>query len=57
MYKIESYTVTIEGKEITKYKISYFGGEFDGLSEFYAIDLNEPQTNIRFGYTKHPDSL
>ena len=57
MYKIESYIVTIEGKEITKYKITYIGGEFDGLSEFYAIDLNEPQTAIRFGYTKHKDSL
>ena len=52
-YKIEKY----ESANKIKYKITYIGGEFDGLSEFYAIDLNEPQTAIRFGYTKHKDSL
>ncbi len=52
-YKIEQY----EAANKTKYKITYFGGEFDTLSEYYADDLNEPKTSIRFGYTKHEDSL
>lgn len=52
-YKIEQY----EAANQIKYSITYIGGEFDGLKEFYATDLNEPLTLVRFGYTKHPDSL
>jgi hypothetical protein len=33
-----------------KYNIYYFGGEYDGLKEFYAYDLSNPQTLIRYGY-------
>lgn len=52
-YKIEQY----EAANQIKYSIAYIGGEFDGLKEFYATDLNEPLTLVRFGYTKHPESL
>lgn len=52
-YKIEQY----EAAKQIKYSITYIGGDFDGLKEFYATDLNEPKTIIRFGYTKHPESL
>lgn len=33
-----------------KYNIYYYNGEFDGLKEFYAYDLSNPQTIIRYGY-------
>ena len=60
-YLIEKYysNVVVEGEKVTKtkYKITYEGGEFNGVSEYYADDLNEPKTLIRYGYTKHPDSL
>jgi hypothetical protein len=36
--------------EAGKYNIYYYGGEFDGLKEFYAYELTEPQTIIRYGY-------
>ena len=52
-YSITSYEVKLEnGDLIKKYKIKYFGGNFDGLEEFYGVDLNNPQTNIRAGYTE-----
>ena len=40
-----------------KYIITYKGGEYDGLIEFYADDLSNPITVIRYGYTKGIDSL
>jgi hypothetical protein len=40
-----------------KFGIEYFGGNFNGLVEFYAYDLTEPQTDIRVGYVKHIESL
>jgi len=52
-YKIEEY----ESAKQIKYSITYFGGDCDGLKEFYANDLNEPKGFIRSGYTKHKDSL
>lgn len=36
--------------ENNKYNIYYYGGEYDGLKEFYAYDLNNPQTIIKYGY-------
>lgn len=33
-----------------KYNIYYYGGDFNGLIEFYAYDLNNPLTIIRYGY-------
>jgi hypothetical protein len=36
--------------ENDKYNIYYIGGEYDGLKEFYAYDLSDPQTIIRYGY-------
>lgn len=57
-YIISSYDATLEDKTTeVRYKIKYFGGNFDGLEEFYGIDLENPQTEIRIGYTKHKDSL
>jgi hypothetical protein len=50
-YKI--YLVEATGK----FAIKYFGGNFNELVEFYAYDLNAPETYIREGYTKHVDSL
>lgn len=52
-YIIQQY----EAANQIKFSITYIGGEFDGLKEFYAYDLNEPQTEIRQGYTQHPESL
>lgn len=49
--------VTIEGKQIDKYNVYYVGGDFNGFKEFYAYELDKPQTKIREGYTKHKDSL
>jgi hypothetical protein len=40
-----------------KFAIEYIGGNFNGLVEFYAYEINDPQTYIREGYTKHKDSL
>lgn len=51
-YEIKSYIVTLENNEIvTKYSIEYFGGEFNGLKEFYGLSLNNPQTEIKIGYS------
>jgi hypothetical protein len=33
-----------------KYNIYYTGGDYAGLKEFYAYDLSDPQTVIRYGY-------
>jgi len=40
-----------------KYHIEYYiNGELD-LPEFYGVKLEEPQVEIRAGYSKHKDSL
>ena len=44
-------------KETGKFAIEYIGGNFNSLVEFYAYEINNPQTYIREGYTKHVDSL
>jgi hypothetical protein len=41
------YEIKLEGG---KYNIYYYGGDYDGLKEFYAYNLNEPQTLIKYGY-------
>lgn len=45
------------GKKKLKYFIEYFGGEFHGLKEFYGLSLEQPETEIRNGYSKHVDIL
>lgn len=48
----------IISQQITgKYIVTYIGGEYDGLIEFYADDLNNPVTVIRYGYTKDINSI
>lgn len=56
-YIIKHEPIKVEDKEISKYNIYYVGGDWDGQKEFYAYELDKPQTKIREGYTKHPDSL
>jgi hypothetical protein len=36
--------------ENDKYNIYYYGGEYDSVKEFYAYNLDQPQTIIRYGY-------
>jgi len=43
--------------DLPKYFIYYYGGDFHGVREFFALDLNKPQNEIKQGYTKHKDSL
>jgi hypothetical protein len=55
LIKIEEYTINSEVKE--EYNI-YFYENGDIVSKFfYGNDLNNPQTEIPFGYKKHIDSL
>lgn len=52
VYEIKPYSAIIEnGNVINKYSIEYFGGEFDGLKEFYGLTLDNPQTEIKQGYS------
>jgi len=37
-------------QEGDKYNVYYYGGDYAGLKEFYAYNLSEPQTLIRYGY-------
>lgn len=49
-YEIKYEPVNIEGIEYPKYNIYYYiNGELE-TKEFYATDLNDPQTIIRYGY-------
>lgn len=68
LYKIFKKTVTpgytdMNGKQITTGKpieklfVEYQGGKADKLVEFYGLTLTQPQSEIREGYSKHPDSL
>ena len=57
-YIIKYEPVIIQGVEKPKYNIYYFDENgIQETKEFYAIDLADPQIEIRKGYTKRPDSL
>lgn len=43
--------------DIEKLFIYYYGGIYNGMREYYGRPNQEPETQIRGGYTKHPDSL
>jgi len=42
---------------IEKLFITYYGGKFDGLREYYGRPKQAAEAEIREGYTKHVDSL
>ncbi len=42
---------------IEKLFITYYGGKFDGMREYYGRPNKEVEHEIRDGYTKHKDSL
>lgn len=43
--------------EIQKLFITYYGGKFDGLREYYGRSKEAAETEIREGYLKNKDSL
>ena len=49
-YEIKYEPVTIDGVEYPKYNVYYYiSGELE-TKEFYGVDLNNPETIIRYGY-------
>ena len=57
-YKITLEVVKhLELGDIQKLFITYYGGKFDGLKEYYGRPKQAAETEIREGYTKHKDSL
>jgi hypothetical protein len=57
-YKITLEVVKhLELGDIQKLFITYYGGKFDGLREYYGRPNKEAETEIREGYKKHIDSL
>lgn len=61
-YKIKKEPVKLQsGETKVKFNIYYYSADSEVSikhpPEFYAYDLNKPQTEIREGYTKHKDSL
>ena len=51
----KEYLIKQEGNG--KYNIYYYNNGVEESVEFYAYSDFIQQTEIRYGYTKHPDSL
>jgi hypothetical protein len=49
-YEIKYEPVEIDGKIYPKYNVYYYTNNELESVEFYATDLNFPQTIIRYGY-------